>query len=162
MGLHIRTYQPDDFDSVTRLWRLAREVALPEFQRAKGYPFEMDCAFFREHILPDNQVWVAEVDGRPVAFMAVKDDFIDQLYVVPDCWRMGVGGALLAHARTLSPKRLRLFTLQINLNARAFYEKNGFTVLKLGISPPPENEPDVEYVWVSKDSDGYNRPGLFP
>jgi GNAT superfamily N-acetyltransferase len=150
MDLRIRAYHPDDFAPVTRLWRRAREASLPEFQLAKGYPFEMDCAFFRDHILPDNRVWVAETDGRPVAFMAVKDDFIDQLYVDPDCWRVGVGRALLAYARILSPQRLRLFTLQINLNARAFYEKNDFTVFKLGVSPPPENEPDVEYVWVNE------------
>jgi len=151
MNLKIRSYQPEDFDAVTQLWRRAREVSLPEFQRAKGYPFEMDCAFFREHILPNNQVWVAEVDGRPVAFMSIKDDFIDHLYVAPDYWRMGIGQALLAHARTLSPKRLRLFTLQINTNARAFYEKNGFKIHKLGVSPAPESEPDVEYLWVSNN-----------
>jgi GNAT superfamily N-acetyltransferase len=151
MNVQIRSYQPDDFDPVTRLWRRAREVSLPEFQRAKGYPFEMDCVFFRDHILPNYQLWIAEVDGRPVAFMALKDDFIDCLYVDPDWWRMGVGQTLLAHARTLSPKRLRLFTLQINLNARAFYEKNGFKVHKFGISPPPESEPDVEYLWLNDD-----------
>lgn len=148
MDLHIRAYQPDDFDAVTLLWRQAREISLPEFQRTKGYPFEMDCAYFREHILPENQVLVAEVAQHPVAFMAIKGDFIDHLYVAPPFWRMGIGRALLTHARTLSPHRLRLFTLQINVNARAFYEKNGFTVLKLGISPPPESEPDVEYDWV--------------
>lgn len=148
MDFHIRKYEPNDFDPVTRLWRRAREVSLPEFQRAKGYPFEMDCAYFRDHILPNNQVWVVEVDKRPVAFMAIKDDFIDDLYIDPDYWRMGIGRALLAHARTLSPKKLRLFTLQINVNARAFYEKNGFKVLKFGVSPPPESEPDVEYVWL--------------
>ncbi len=147
MDLQIRKYIPDDFDPTTCLWRRAREVSLPEFQRSKGYPFEMDRAYFREHVLTNNDVWVAQIDGRLVAFMAIKNDFIDQLYVDPDFWRMGVGAALLAHARTLSPQRLWLFTLQINVNARAFYEKNGFKMLKLGISPPPENEPDVTYVW---------------
>lgn len=150
MEIVIREYHPEDFDAVTQLWRRAREVSLPEFQRTKGYPFEMDCTYFREHILVQSQVWVAEASGRPVAFMAINGDFIDCLYVSPDCWRMGVGVALLTHARTLSPQRLRLFTLQINTNARAFYEKNGFKVLKLGISPPPENEPDVEYLWPSE------------
>ncbi len=31
--------------------------------------------------------------------------------------------------------------------ARRFYEKNQFRVVRLGLSPPPENEPDVEYRW---------------
>lgn len=149
MDFQIREYQTDDFDAVTQLWRRAREVALPEFQRTKGYSFEMDCAYFRDHLLPNHQVWVVEMDNLPVAFMAIKDDFIDHLYVAPGFWRMGIGRALLAHARMLSPQRLRLFTLQINVNARAFYEKNGFTVLKLGISPAPESEPDVEYIWLN-------------
>jgi len=147
MDLQIRKYMPDNFAPVTRLWRRAREVSLPEFQRIKGYLFEMDCAYFREHVLPNNDVWVALMDGRPVALMAIKNDFIDLLYVDPDFWRIGIGRALLAHARRLSPERLWLFTLQINLNARAFYEKNGFTAVKFGVSPPPESEPDITYVW---------------
>lgn len=147
MNLQIRKYDADDFDSVTRLWRRSREVSLPEFQRTKGYSFEMDCDYFREHILPQHDIWVAEADGRSAAFLAMKNDFIDQLYVDPDFWHMGIGAALLAHARTLSPARLWLFTLQINVNARAFYEKNGFKITRLGVSPPPESEPDVTYVW---------------
>jgi GNAT superfamily N-acetyltransferase len=145
--MQIRHYNPEDFDAVTSLWRKAREVSLPDFQREKGYTFEEDRNYFKEHILPNNVVWVAQVEGRPVAFMAIKDDFIDCLYVHPDHWRQGVGEALLEHARTLSPDHLWLYTLQINVNARKFYEKNGFVIAKFGISPPPENEPDVEYHW---------------
>jgi GNAT superfamily N-acetyltransferase len=147
MDLKIRKYDAADFGAVTRLWRRAREVSLPEFQRTKGYSFEMDCAYFRDHVLPEHDVWVADAGGRPAAFLAIKKDFIDRLYVDPDFWRMGIGRALLAHARTLSPKRLWLFTLQININARAFYEKNGFKITALGVSPPPESEPDVTYTW---------------
>jgi ribosomal protein S18 acetylase RimI-like enzyme len=98
-------------------------------------------------ILVNNDVWVAEVDGGPVAFMAMAGDFIDQLYVDPDHQRYGLGKALLAHARLLSPEHLWLYTLQINTNGRAFYEKNGFRPVKFGISPEPESEPDVEYHW---------------
>jgi ribosomal protein S18 acetylase RimI-like enzyme len=87
------------------------------------------------------------MDGRPAAFMAIAGDFIDQLYVAPEHQRRGIGQALLAHARTLSPAGLRLFTFQINANGRAFYEKNGFVIARLGVSPPPESEPDVEYHW---------------
>ncbi len=60
---------------------------------------------------------------------------------------VGLGKALLDHARSLSPEHLWLYTLQINANGRAFYEKNGFRRVKLGISPAPESEPDVEYHW---------------
>jgi GNAT superfamily N-acetyltransferase len=143
----IRPYKSDDFEAVTLLWRRAREIAFPEFQRAKGHTFEEDQAYFRDHILTENDVWVLELDGTPVAFMAIKEDFIDHLYVHPDHQRTGLGESLLAHARTLSSRHLWLYTFQSNANGRAFYEKNGFVAVKFGVSPAPESEPDVEYHW---------------
>jgi ribosomal protein S18 acetylase RimI-like enzyme len=90
---------------------------------------------------------VAESDGKPVAFMAMRDNFIDHLYVHPDYQQRGIGKNLLELAHRLSPEHVWLYTLQVNTNARAFYEKNGFVAEKFGLSPPPENEPDVEYHW---------------
>jgi putative acetyltransferase len=143
----IRDYRSEDFDAVTILWRVSREKSLPEFQRAKGYFFYQDQDYFRDHLLKQNQVFVVESDGKPVAFMAMRDDFIDHLYVHPDHQKRGVGRALLDLARQRSPEHVWLYTLQINTGARAFYEKNGFVAEKFGVSPPPENEPDVEYHW---------------
>src|SRR5690349_10551984 len=143
----IRDYRAEDFDAVTILWRVAREKSLPEFQNAKGYFFYEDQNYFRDHILKENRTLVVETEQHPIAFMAVKEDFIDQLYVHPDYQKQGAGKALLDYARKLSPEHIWLYTLQINLNARAFYEKNGFIAEKFGISPPPESEPDVEYHW---------------
>lgn len=146
----IREYRPEDFDAVTILWRIANEKSLPELVRASGHFFYEDRDYFRNHILTQNKVWVVELDQHPVAFMAMRADFIDHLYVDPDYQKRGIGKALLEHARQLSPEHLWLYTLQVNVNARAFYEKNGFIAEKFGISPPPENEPDVEYHWRKK------------
>jgi ribosomal protein S18 acetylase RimI-like enzyme len=143
----IRDYRPEDFDAVTILWRVSREKSLPEFQRAKGHFFYEDQDYFRDHILKENQIFVVESEARLVAFMAMRDDFIDQLYVHPDHQNRGIGKALLEYARQRSPEHLWLYTLQINMNARAFYERSGFTAERFGFSPPPENEPDVEYHW---------------
>jgi len=143
----IRDYRSADFDAVTILWRIAREKSIPEFQKAKGHFFFEDQDYFRDFILKENSVFIVEIGQRPIAFMAMKDQFIDQLFVHPDHQNIGVGKALLEYARTLSPEHLWLYTLQINTSARAFYEKNGFIPEKFGISPPPESEPDVEYHW---------------
>ena len=143
----IREYRPEDFDAVTILWRVSREKSLPEFQRGMGHFFYEDQDYFRDHILKENKVWVVEIDRRPVAFLAMRDDFIDHLYVHPDHQNLGIGKALLGHARQLAPDHIWLYTLQVNVNARAFYERNGFIAEKFGFSPPPENEPDVEYHW---------------
>lgn len=143
----IREYRPEDFDALTILWRIAREKSLPDFQRRKGYFFYEDRQFFFDHILMKDDVWVVEIDRRPVAFMAMENDFIDQLYIHPDYQRRGIGKTLLDFARQRSPEHIWLYTLQVNVNARAFYEKNGFIAEKFGTSPPPESEPDVEYHW---------------
>ena len=148
--MFIRDYRPEDFAALTILWRIAREKSLPQFQRAKGHFFYEDQDYFRDHILKENHVWVLEVDQRPVAFLAMRDDFIDHLYVHPDYQKRGIGKALLNYAHQLSPEHLRLYTLQVNTNARAFYEKYGFTAEKFGVTPPPDNEPDVEYHWRKK------------
>lgn len=145
--IKIREYQTKDFDPITILWRISRERSMPDFQRAKGYFFYQDRDHFRDRILRENVVWVAEIDDHPAAFMAMKDEFIDQLYVNPEDQRRGIGAALLDFAREASPDHLWLYTLQINGRARRFYEKHGFIAEKFGTSPPPENEPDVEYHW---------------
>ena len=143
----IRPYTTDDFDAVTSLWRETRELAFPDFQREKGHTFEEDCNYFQNVILANNDVWVAESDGRVAGFIAIAGDFVDQLYIHPDFQRHGIGKLLLDHAKSLSPEHIWLYTLQINANGRAFYEKNGFVAVRFGISPPPELEPDVEYHW---------------
>jgi len=148
MALSIRAYRSSDFDPVNDVWRRARLQALPDFQARKGYTAAEDREYFQRVVLVKDDLWVAEVDGRPVGFMAIAGDFIDQLYVAPEHQRRGVGRALISHARRLSPSGLRLYTLQINVNARAFYEKDGFVAVKFGVSPPPESEPDVEYHWT--------------
>jgi GNAT superfamily N-acetyltransferase len=143
----IRDYRNEDFDTLTILWRIAREKSLPEFQRDKGHFFYEDQGYFQNHILKDDTVWVVDFENHPVAFMAMKNELIDHLYVHPDYWRQGIGKLLLQFAAKKSPEHLWLYTLKINANARVFYEKNGFVAEKFGLSPAPESEPDVEYHW---------------
>ena len=143
----IRDYRDKDFDAATILWRVAREKSLPDFQREKGHFFYEDQDYFQNHILRKNHVWVVDADDGPVAFMAMDNDFIDQLYVHPDFQQQRIGETLLNFARTKSPEHIWLYTLQANVNARRFYEKNGFIAEKFGMSPPPELEPDIEYHW---------------
>src|SRR5918996_1140694 len=142
-----REYQATDFDAVTILWRISREKSLPEFQLEKGHFFYEDRNYFQNYVLKNNRVWVVELANRPVGFMAMNKDFVDQLYIDPDYQRRGIGKILLDFAREQSPDHLWLYTLQVNVNARAFYESNGFVAEKFGVSPPPESEPDVEYHW---------------
>ena len=146
----IREYRSEDFDAVTILWRISREKSIPEFQLEKGHFFFEDRDYFQKQIIKNNQIWVVVSQSYPVGFMAMNNDFVDQLYIDPDHQRRGIGRSLLNLARERSPEHVWLYTLQVNASARAFYEKNGFVAEKFGISPPPESEPDVEYHWRRK------------
>jgi len=146
----IREYRNEDFDAVTILWRISREKSIPEFQLEKGHFFFEDRDYFQKQIVKNNQIWVVESQNYPVGFMAMNNDFVDQLYIDPNHQRRGIGRSLLNLARERSPDHVWLYTLQVNASAREFYEKNGFVAEKFGISPPPESEPDVEYHWRRK------------
>ena len=103
--------------------------------------------YFAGVVSHEHEVWVAVLDGPPVGVLAMADEWIEQLYVDPPEQRRGIGSALLAHGKALSPDCLRVLTLQRNTVACRFYERHGFAAYAHGLSPPPENEPDVSYQW---------------
>ena len=103
--------------------------------------------YFTNVVARDRELWVAVRDGRLVGVLAMAGEWIDQLSVDPPEQRRGAGSALLAQARALSPNGLRVLTLQRNAAACRFYERRGFVACEHGTSPPPEDEPDVSYLW---------------
>jgi GNAT superfamily N-acetyltransferase len=91
---------------------------------------------------------VARNAGRPVGYIFLDEDQLDDLYVLPDWWRLGIGSALLATAKSLSPERLELSTFQQNMRARAFYEARGFREVGRTDGKNEEGVPDVQYEWA--------------
>ena len=145
--IHIRRYQPDDLAQTVSVWRASKRHAFPYVAVQQRYTLAEDTAYFRDVVAVECVVWLAEVAGRIAGLLALKNEYIDQLFVAVELQRQGVGTALLQKAREQSSRGLRLFTFQKNATARAFYEKHGFQVIRYGHSPAPENEPDVEYQW---------------
>jgi putative acetyltransferase len=143
----IRAYRKEDFDVVTEFWSRAMKAAMPDLDKRMRYTLEDEREYFQNVICVEDQLWVYELENIPVGFLGISGEFIDRLYIDPGYHRRGIGQALLEYARTLAPDHLWLYTHVANRMARAFYEKNGFTAEKFGISPPPESEPDVEYHW---------------
>ena len=143
----IRPFHSSDLEPVLLLWRESRRQAFPYVEVQQRYTPEEDRAFFNEVLLPSCNLWVAEIAGEAVGFMALKPGWIEQLFVRVDQQRRGVGSALVRKAKELAEGDLHLFTFQKNHDARAFYERHGFQAICFGTSPPPENEPDVEYQW---------------
>jgi ribosomal protein S18 acetylase RimI-like enzyme len=143
----VRRLVPEDVSAAAAVWHESRQVAYSFLRHMPWLSLEEDEAIFRTRILPDNELWVATVDDVVAAFLALQGSYIDRLYVQPEFQRCGIGSALLEHARKLCPAGLELRTHEKNLGARAFYERHGFRAVRFGRSPPPENEPDVEYHW---------------
>jgi putative acetyltransferase len=105
-----------------------------------------DRTFFREHVFAECEVWGC---GRPslVGFIAFREDWIDQLYVLPEHQGHGAGGFLLDVAKSRFPC-LQLWTFQRNASARRFYERRGFRIVReTDGRNNEEREADVLYSW---------------
>jgi GNAT superfamily N-acetyltransferase len=107
--------------------------------------------FFTAHVLPTSRVTVASVDAAPVAFSAVKDGWLNHLYVVPAQQGRGIGTALLDRAMGEHPAGLSLWAFVANRRAIAFYGRAGFVeVLRTDGSGNEEGEPDVQMRWTGQ------------
>ena len=139
--------QADDIDAVAEVWHSSAQMAYKFIDSWKTYTLAQARKGFRESIAAQCEVWVAEIGGLIVGYVAIKGSYVDRLYVSPSQQRQGIGTLLLRQAMECSPDGLELHTHQKNTQACAFYRKNGFVPVKYGISPPPESEPDVEFHW---------------
>lgn len=144
MAYSIQRLSLSDMDRAAAVLRIAFDTALPWLSGL--HTPEEDRAFFRGHVFVNDAVWGA-VDGEIIGIIAFRDGWVDQLYVLPDRQREGVGKALLQVAKSTWPS-LKLWTFQKNLAARAFYESQGFAPEKTTDgSGNEEREPDVLYTW---------------
>ena len=139
--------QEAEADAVAEVWHSAGREAYTFIDTWKRYSLEQARKGFRESIAAQCDVWVAEIDGVIVGYMALNGSYLDRLYVSPSRQREGIGTSLLRQAMKLSPSGLELHTHQKNAHACAFYRKNQFVAVAHGVSPPPESEPDVEFHW---------------
>jgi GNAT superfamily N-acetyltransferase len=99
-------------------------------------------------------VWVADVDGRVVAYARATATWLDDLYVLPAHQGSGVGGALLGLVQAGHPDGFGLWVFESNAPARAFYRRCGLVEReRTDGSENEEGEPDVRMEWVSVSPD---------
>lgn len=95
-----------------------------------------------------DEVWVALHDGAVVGYARLTSTWLDDLYVVPEVARQGVGSALLDLAKSLRPNGFCLWVFETNTPARAFYARHGLVELeRTDGSANEEREPDVRMAW---------------
>jgi GNAT superfamily N-acetyltransferase len=143
--LRLVRLEAGDTAEVARLHRAAFDATLPWL--AGLHTPKEDKAYFRDHVYADCELWGAIAGGALLGFIAFREGFIEQLYVLPVAQGRGIGGALLAKAQS-SFSRLALWTFQRNLRARRFYEARGFVLVEeTDGARNEEKEPDALYLW---------------
>jgi GNAT superfamily N-acetyltransferase len=148
----LRRALPSDAATIAALHLAARRDAMPYLPELRSD--EEVRIWTRETLLPKAEVWIAEIAGLPVGYLALVDDILDHLYVAPEHQRQGVGGRLLAKAKALRPAGLRLYAFQRNRRARAFYEARGFAPIHFSDGAGnEERQPDVLYEWPRSRSE---------
>ncbi|MEK7912665.1 GNAT family N-acetyltransferase [Burkholderia contaminans] len=148
MPLILRRAISDDAAEVAEVYLRSRNTL------ASYAPLAHSEAAVREWIanmlVPSGNVTVAVNDNR-IAGMAVHVvadgvAWLDQLYVHPEFKRQGIGSALLESVKSQTVGKLQLYTFQMNRDAAAFYERQGFVAI--AYSDGSRNEegcPDVLY-----------------
>ena len=127
MSVHVRPYAADDWPAVARAHDAAR---LQELAPTVGVAAFLDLESTAEgEGLFDDRVWVAELDGEVVGFVAYADAEVTWLYVHPDAQHRGAGRALLrtalAHAADAGASEVEVTVLDGG-PARGLYDSEGF------------------------------------
>ncbi|MFM9587830.1 GNAT family N-acetyltransferase [Streptomyces scabiei] len=144
--LEFRRAVASDAAAVADVWLRSFATALPGVRRA--HTDDQVRAWFREVVVPGEETWVATADGSVVAMMVLDDEDLDQLYLDPAWQGQGIGGRLVNLAKQRRPAGLALWTFQVNVSARRFYERHGFVATETTDGQRnEEREPDVRYEW---------------
>ena len=142
----LRQLKLDDMDAAARVVRTAFDQALPSLAGLRTP--EEDQWFFRERIFNTCEMWGAFDGAAMRGIIAFREGWIDQLYVLPEAQRRGVGKDLLQVAQNAFD-RLQLWTFQRNAPARRFYKARGFALIQeTDGAGNEEKEPDALYLWT--------------
>jgi GNAT superfamily N-acetyltransferase len=150
--LTIRQLDLADMDAAARVHRAAFDQALPWL--AGLHTSDEDRWFYRGRMFKSCTVWGAFDDTVLTGIIAFREDWIDQLYVLPQVQGRGTGTELLQVAKR-SWDRLQLWTFQRNVRAKRFYEARGFALVEeTDGAGNEEKEPDARYLWTRHNGFG--------
>jgi putative acetyltransferase len=134
----LRRYAPRDEDAAIALWLRSWQAAYPALDFAARLDWWRQR--WRSELLPAAVVTIAEADAAKgsamIGFVTVdpRTRYLDQIVVAPECWGTGIGAALIAEARRISPGGLDLDVNTDNARAIGFYGKQGFVISGAGVN----------------------------
>jgi hypothetical protein len=107
-----------------------------------------DTRSFIAHVVRDLETFVAVRNDLIVGFSALREDWLDHLYVHPSRFNTQTGAKLFGEARFQRPEGFQFWVFQQNAGARRFYERHGCALARLNDgSLNEERLPDALYVW---------------
>jgi putative acetyltransferase len=134
-GISLRPYDPADEDAAVALWLRAWQAAYPELDFAARFDWWRER--WRNELVKSADIVIA-YDARGIVGFVTVDPrtlYLDQLVVAPEQWGSGVGAALVAEAKRISPSGLDLDVNTDNARAIRFYAKQGFVISGAGVNP---------------------------
>ncbi len=131
----LRAYEARDEDAAIALWLRSWTAAYPALDFAARLDWWRQR--WRSELLPAAKVVIAEARDTMIGFVTVDPQtrYLDQIVVAPEYWGSGVGTALIAEAKRISPHGLNLDVNTDNARAISFYEKLGFAITGAGKNP---------------------------
>ncbi|MEM7333038.1 MAG: GNAT family N-acetyltransferase [Chloroflexota bacterium] len=122
MTIHIRPYQPSDWEAVCDVHDRARPLEIIHFMPVDEIQALVDV--YEEDGFFDGQQFVAEQNGKVVGFVCVDAEELTWLYVDPNSHRQGIGRLLFEHVKPIMGDYAHV--LAVNPDAIRFYEKMGY------------------------------------
>jgi putative acetyltransferase len=131
----LRRYDHGDEIAAIALWLRTWRAAYPDIDFAARLDWWRSR--WREELVPNATIVIAEANSVMIGCVTVdpRTLYLDQLVVAPEHWRSGIGAALAAETKRLSPSGLDLDVNTDNARAIRFYEKCGFVISGAGKNP---------------------------
>jgi putative acetyltransferase len=133
--VRLRRYDAREEAAAIALWLRTWQATYPHVDFAERLDWWRER--WRNELVPSVEIVIAEADGAMIGFVTVdpRTFYLDQIVVAPERWAAGVGGALVAEAKRLSPSGLDLDVNTDNARAIGFYNKQGFSISGAGFNP---------------------------
>jgi putative acetyltransferase len=135
LAISLRPYETKDEDATVALWLRSWQATYPELDFAARLDWWRER--WRNELTKSADVVIAETAGELIGFVTVDPQarYLDQIVVAPEHWASGVGSALIAVAKQLSPSALELHVNTDNTRAIRLYQKLGFAINGDGVNP---------------------------
>src|ERR1700728_4709423 len=106
LAISLRPYDPRDEDATVALWLRTWQAAYPQLDFAERLAWWRGRG--RNELVASADIVIAEAAGEVIGFVTVdpRTSYLDQIVVAPEHWASGIGAALIAVAKQLSPAGL--------------------------------------------------------